>query len=51
MRNLDQSDWYVDPNLTSVSAAPDEGEQSSEFEMTVETTAPKDDNQDKEVGS
>lgn len=48
MRNLDQSNWFIAPNLTSVSAAPDEGEQSSSFEMTVQTTVPK---ENKEEGS
>src|SRR5690554_1302714 len=28
MRNLDQSDWFAAPNLTSVTAAPAEGEQA-----------------------
>ena len=42
MRNLDQSDWFAAPNLTSVTAAPAEGEQANSFKMTVRTSAPKD---------
>jgi type IV pilus assembly protein PilN len=40
MRNLDASDWFAAPNLTSVTAAPEEGEQASMFKMTVLTSAP-----------
>ncbi|ACE83007.1 PilN domain-containing protein [Cellvibrio japonicus] len=42
MRNLDASDWFASPNLTSVTAAPSEGEQASSFKMTVQTSAPAD---------
>lgn len=42
MRNLEASDWYASPNLSSVQAAPDEGEDASTFKMTVETSAPVD---------
>ncbi|ARU28874.1 PilN domain-containing protein [Cellvibrio sp. PSBB006] len=42
MRNLDQSDWFASPNLTSVTAAPEEGEQANSFKMTVRTSAPQD---------
>jgi len=42
MRNLDQSDWFSAPNLTSVTAAPAEGEQANSFKMTVRTSAPQD---------
>lgn len=42
MRNLDASDWFAAPNLTSVTAAPEEGEQASMFKMTVQTSAPVD---------
>lgn len=41
MRNLEQSDWFASPNLTSVTAAPAEGEQASSFKMTVRTSAPQ----------
>lgn len=42
MRNLEQSDWFASPNLTSVTAAPSEGEQANLFKMTVRTSAPQD---------
>ena len=42
MRNLDASDWFAAPSLTSVTAAPDEGEQASRFKMTVQTSVPLD---------
>ncbi len=42
MRNLDQSEWFSSPNLTSVSSASkEEGEQANKFKMTVVTSAPK----------
>lgn len=41
MRNLEQSDWFTSPNLTSVIADPESGEQASSFKMTVKTSAPK----------
>lgn len=40
MRNLEQSDWFAVPNLTSVVAEPKAGEQASAFKMTVKTSAP-----------
>lgn len=42
MRNLEASDWYASPNLSSVQAAPDQGDDASTFKMTVETSAPVD---------
>ena len=45
MRNLDSSDWYAAQNLTSVTAAPEEGV------MTVQTSSPDDLNTDKTEGS
>jgi type IV pilus assembly protein PilN len=42
MRNLDASDWFGVPSLTSVTAAPAEGEQASSFKMTVPTSVPAD---------
>lgn len=42
MRNLEASDWYASPNLSSVQAAPGEGEDASTFKMTVESSAPVD---------
>lgn len=40
MRNLDASDWFAGANLTSVVAAPNEGEQAQSFKMTVSTSIP-----------
>lgn len=42
MRNLEQSDWFASPNLTSVTALPEAGEQANSFKMTVRTSAPQD---------
>ena len=33
MRNLDSSDWFRNPNLKAVRAAPSYGEQANEFDM------------------
>jgi type IV pilus assembly protein PilN len=41
MRNLDQSNWFASPNLTSVTSAPAHGEQANSFRMTVRTAAPQ----------
>jgi type IV pilus assembly protein PilN len=40
LRKLDESEWFADPKLSSVKAAPNEGEQANSFEMTVNTSAP-----------
>lgn len=40
MRNLDTSDWFAGANLTSVVAAPSEGEQAQSFKITVQTSVP-----------
>ena len=40
MRNLHQSDWFQAPNLTSVAAAPEEGELANKFSMSVRTAVP-----------
>ncbi len=40
MRKLDSSLWFKDPNLTSVKAAPDFGEQGSEFQLSFKITSP-----------
>ncbi len=42
MRNLDASEWFANPNLKAVKAAPKYGEQASEFTMSFSTTKPKD---------
>jgi type IV pilus assembly protein PilN len=49
MRNLDASDWFASPGLTSVTAAPAEGEQASMFKMTVKTSIPADQQPAEEV--
>lgn len=49
MRNLDESDWFAAPNLRSVIAAPEEGEQANSFVMTVRTSAPSDETDDDEA--
>ncbi|WP_111642679.1 PilN domain-containing protein [Marinimicrobium alkaliphilum] len=42
MRNLEASDWFSQPSLASVTAAPGAGmgEQANAFRMTVRTSAP-----------
>ncbi|MBB3047772.1 type IV pilus assembly protein PilN [Litorivivens lipolytica] len=40
MRKLDNSEWFKEPNLTSVKAAPDFGEQGSQFELSFKITSP-----------
>ncbi|MGQ9425027.1 PilN domain-containing protein [Gilvimarinus sp. F26214L] len=43
MRNLDESDWFADPNMATITAAPGAGEQAQRFTMTVGATIPKQD--------
>lgn len=40
MRNLDESDWFASPNLSSVKSEPSFGEQASSFKLTFTTSAP-----------
>ncbi|TQV72655.1 PilN domain-containing protein [Exilibacterium tricleocarpae] len=40
MRNLNSSDWFSAPNLNSVTLAPEFGEQSMQFKLTVNTAVP-----------
>jgi type IV pilus assembly protein PilN len=47
MRSLDESDWFSDPNMASIAAAPDQGEQAQKFNMTVGAAVP---NQDEAEG-
>lgn len=42
MRNLEISDWFAGANLTSVVAAPAEGEQAQSFKISVNTSVPSD---------
>ena len=46
MRNLDQSEWYESPNLTGVTAKPEFGEQASAFQMTVQVSGRKKEDQE-----
>ncbi|MGD8175927.1 PilN domain-containing protein [Marinimicrobium sp. ARAG 43.8] len=41
MRNLDESDWFKAPNLSSVTASPAYGEQANAFRMSVRTSVPE----------
>ncbi|MFA0810313.1 PilN domain-containing protein [Microbulbifer epialgicus] len=45
MRNLDQSDWYDSPNLTGVTASPAFGEQASAFQLAVNLSGRKKENE------
>jgi type IV pilus assembly protein PilN len=40
MRNLDQSDWFTEPNVVSVVAQPSQGEEAKSFKLTVKASAP-----------
>jgi len=40
MRQFDRSEWFENPNLTSVQASPEYGEQASGFKMTVVVSTP-----------
>lgn len=40
MRNVDGSDWFTSPNLSSVKSVPELGEQASQFELTLTPTKP-----------
>jgi type IV pilus assembly protein PilN len=44
MRNLDESAWFSSPNLSSVKAEPEYGEQASGFKLTFTTAVPADNN-------
>lgn len=41
MRQLNDSDWFSEPNLNSVIAAPEKGDQYSRFVMQLKTVLPK----------
>lgn len=43
MRNLDESDWFADPSVSTISAALDQGEQAQRFSMTVVAAVPESD--------
>jgi len=46
MRNLNGSDWFTNPNLKSVEAAPEEGEQAQTFKMDLTATLPVAENEE-----
>lgn len=47
MRQMDKSEWFENPNLTSVQAAPEYGDQASAFKMTVGISPPEEKTGDK----
>ncbi|GAB2890464.1 PilN domain-containing protein [Microbulbifer echini] len=51
MRNLDQSDWYESPNLNDVTASPAFGEQASAFQLSVNMSGRKSNNEDQGVAN
>jgi type IV pilus assembly protein PilN len=40
MRNLDDSDWFKEPNLKGIKENPLEGAQASDFQLSVNQTSP-----------
>lgn len=46
MRRLDASDWLEEPNLDSVRAAPEYGEQATTFNLTVKVQLPDTEGED-----
>ena len=46
MRNLEASDWFQSPNLNTVTAKPELGEQAAKFSMTVNAAIPKTDDKE-----
>lgn len=47
MRNLENSEWFESPALTSVKANPEMGEQASNFGLSFKITTPSADEEDK----
>lgn len=41
MRQLDASEWLKEPNLTSVQANPEFGDQANDFQLTVKIESPE----------
>jgi len=50
MRNFDDSEWFKDPNLTSVKAIKEEGGTTSSFKLTVHQTTPNAEEEDTKKG-
>lgn len=48
MRQLDESEWFSDPNLRSVVASPENGEQASIFKMDLQAVLPQEEGEAKE---
>lgn len=48
MRNLNDSDWFAEPNLSAVTAAPEYGEEANSFQMSVSTSTPAADSDEDE---
>ncbi len=48
MRNLDASEWFTDPNLDAVRAAPEYGDQANTFTLTVKVQLPNSGNSEEE---
>lgn len=46
MRNLEASEWFQSPNLNTVTAKPELGEQAAGFSMTVNAAIPKTDDKE-----
>ena len=42
MRNINNSQWFKQPNLSEVTANPDYGEQANNFQLSFNMAAPKD---------
>lgn len=47
MRQMDKSEWFENPNLTSVQAAPEYGDQASAFKMAVGISPPEEKKENK----
>jgi type IV pilus assembly protein PilN len=41
LRNFDESDWFVKPNVSAITADRQRGDQAARFSLTVEQTTPK----------
>lgn len=47
MRQLDESEWFSEPNLQSVVASPENGEQASIFKMQLQAVLPEEEKETK----
>jgi type IV pilus assembly protein PilN len=46
LRNFSESEWFDKPNVTAINASPQFGPQASQFDLTVEQTTPKKDEEE-----